>query len=143
MEIIKDIDIDNKCYLTSITGNMRFRILNDFYDGLINDSLISIKHHLEPTIYLNVYDKYNILKNMPKKMYASFDYKYGKPIISSIWDFNDYTPYFIIYPVFNIHQSIYTHFNLDLIKNKITFNMEEADKNVQYIDMVYFTHLDV
>ena len=110
MELYKIIESNDgllRCII-KITGNSRFRILNDYENSLINKKYISCNFE---AIFLeiinpNINDYYmNISQNTDKvnKFYIKFEYNYTKcPIVCGIWDFDSFTPYHVIYPIHKI-----------------------------------------
>ena len=110
MELYKIIESNDgllRCII-KITGNSRFRILNDYENSLINKKYISCNFE---AIFLeiinpNINDYYmNISQNTDKvnKIYIKFEYNYTKcPIVCGIWDFDSFTPYHVIYPIHKI-----------------------------------------
>jgi hypothetical protein len=137
MELYKIVSIKEKsaiCIL-KITGNSRFRILNDFENYKIKRRYISISFD---SIFLEVenpnINKYyiNILQNPNKEFlfYMKFIYNYGKrPVINCIWDYNGFTPYNVIYPINTISYETYKKFNISM---KIDLNEFHKNDNIIY-----------
>ena len=107
MELYKIIKHFDNCstYVLKITGNSRLRILNDYDMGLIDEKYIKYKNKelfLEvsnPNTNMFVIDGFD--EQLVNKMsYIKFIYKKEqRPCISLIWDYSEFTPFNIIYPV--------------------------------------------
>jgi hypothetical protein len=93
--------------ILKITGNSRFRVLNDYEFGLIDKKYISydkgVLYLKAVTLNDNVYNinETDNQKTTKKKMfYMKFICKPENiPCIAHVWDYNAFTPFNIIYPV--------------------------------------------
>jgi hypothetical protein len=99
----------------NISGNNRFKVLQDFNNNLFDKKYIKLKkngnititvfnknefRYLEDYKRLSIYDKsnnYHFRKNYNYIIYHLI-YKYYKPYINIIYDMTDFIPYYILYP---------------------------------------------
>ena len=120
MELYKIIESNGnkvRCII-KITGNSRFRILNDYENSLINKKYISCNFE---SIFLEIINpdinKYymNMSQNNNKnnKFYIKFEYNYNNyPNVCGIWDFDSFTPFNVIYPIHKILNKTSKLFNI-------------------------------
>lgn len=142
MEITKHLS--NSEYILAIRGNSRFRILNDYENGLIDKKYMNFNKpknqpiNKYPTLYLHVYDYCGSLKkDNSKYMYILFKYVGKKAIVDLVWDFNQFTPSYVIYPISPIKDSTYKDFNITREENNIIFDNYESEKNNRIMDSEY------
>jgi hypothetical protein len=120
MELYKEYKSGYLCELI-VTGNSRLRIFNDYEDGLINKNNIICNGN-----------SINLLCHNPKKIqivnkcYLTLHYFNKIPNIEYIWDYNNFTPSYILYPIRIIKQE-----TLDLFKipDQIQIDYFEIEKN--------------
>ena len=137
MELYKTLT--NELSILKISGNSRFRILNDFEDGLIDKKYIKIKKDINPNIYLTVnhMDSSNRLEELSAKKYIKFNYQKKIPMISMVWEFDEFTPSTVIYPITNIKDETYNMFNLCKTEHGLCFDISETLKNEKIMDAEY------
>lgn len=124
-----------------VSGNSRIRILNDYEDGLINKDSIEYDGH---SLKLWAYN----FKNWPldKKCYITFNYmsssyklnetttkKIKHPHIDYIWDYDQFTPSYVLYPIYNVKQETLDTFNIPYI----AIDKQEMRKNESIIESDY------
>ena len=126
MELHKTLN-DNLSILR-VSGNSRFRILNDFENRLIDKQYIEIAKGYNPSIYLTVNhnNSLNRLCTGSVKKYIKFDYKNKIPTISIIWEFDEFTPSYVIYPIYPI--------NPETCSEKMYIDFHEKEKNNKIMD---------
>ena len=139
MELYKIIESNGnlvRCIL-KITGNSRFRILNDYENSLINKKYISSNFE---SIFLEVINPnsnhyfMNISQtnNEINKFYIKFEYNHNKcPTVCGIWNFDSFTPYHVIYPIHKILHKTSKLFNIVM---KIDKNEMHKNDNILYDD---------
>lgn len=126
MELLS-IDKITKLHNLIVSGNSIIRILNDYEDGLIDKKYIN---HDNNSFKIKAYNKNKFYLN--NKFYAKLSYVNKTPFIECIWDYDNFTPSHVVYPIREIKQSTRDHFN---IKNYcIKINYDEIKKNIDLLE---------
>jgi hypothetical protein len=124
--------------MLKITGNSRFKILNDVENKLIDVKYI-IFDNKTSHIFLNTacYSNKLLYKlRTHNKYYIKFTYNNKKPIITYMWNYNKFTPYYVIYPIAPISNNLKKIFpNANI--NNIKINNYELNKNKKILDDEY------
>jgi hypothetical protein len=124
MELYSNLKNSSLCKL-SVSGNSRLRILNDYEDGLISNNSIEYDGYYIKIVCHN-------LKNLPlnNKCYITFKYNKFKnnehPYIDHIWEYDQFIPSYVIYPIRKIKQATLDFFN---INTPIKIDKYEMQKN--------------
>jgi len=106
MEIYKNINLG---YILKITGNSRFRVLNDYENKLIDEKYIKCKYD---NVYLEVTNPRNCFIS-DKKFQMKFEYTNGNPpAICGVWDYKEFIPSHVIYPINMISNDTSVKFNI-------------------------------
>lgn len=144
--------------ILTISGNSRFRILQDYNNDLLNKKYIKInkRGNIEIRIFNeDNFDPYDMQK------YYSIYYNNKKPYIGTTYNINDFIPYYIIYPNLQKNKSnddLYNECNKILKKikknnnsitgyeyiNKILFDdvefKQNCNNNESYMNTIYNSH---
>ena len=128
------LKLDAELVILKITGNSRFRILNDYENGLIDKNCIEIDVHDAYTLYITVNhgDLLDQLETNNKKKYIKFSYRNSIPIISIIWEFDKFTPSYAIHPISNIKDKTCEVFKIK--KHLLNIDSRELWKNNKILD---------
>lgn len=138
MELIGDTDGG---ILMRITGNSRIRILNDIEQKLIDPQYVRIETYKKHACVMVDVGCHKIKREQlckHKKYYILFTYHRGRPFVHLIWDYNEYTPLYVIYPLHEISdktKNLYKKF-IPLLDN-ISVDFEERSKNDRIVDDNY------
>lgn len=128
-----------------ITGNSRFRILNDCESGMIDKKYITYTDNM---LYLEVTNpdirSYDIFgtnsRNKKKLFYMAFGYKKDVcPCIEFIWSYNGYTPLYVLYPISKPTKETCETFGIPY--DTLPFDDWEMSKNNRIMDMEYIEYL--
>ena len=128
-----------------VTGDSRFRILNDYEDGLINKKYITYNKRFTNkyfgTLIIKAYNPNNYTLKSKKYNfdYITFKYIRGIPYVNIVWRYEKFTPYYVIYPVRTIKQETLDLFN---IKSPMIIDNYELNKNNKILDNEYFKYYD-
>jgi len=126
MELL-NIDKFTKLYELSVSGNSIIRVLNDYEDGLIDKNYITYDNN---SFKIKAYNTNNFYLN--GKFYAKLSYINKTPTIDCIWNYDDFTPSHVVYPITEIKQNTLDQFN---IKNHcVKINYDEIKKNIDLLD---------
>jgi hypothetical protein len=123
----------NGLYKLLVTGNSRLRILNDYEQNLIGDEYIQYNG---TSLSIFVYNIYEFTLNT--KFYAKITYHNKIPRITCLWEYDEFTPYYSIYPINPIKLSTINHFN---IIDEILIDYTEMSKNNKILDDEHANYL--
>ena len=126
MELL-NIDKFTKLYDLSVSGNSIIRVLNDYEDGLIDKNYITYDNN---SFKIKAYNTNNFYLN--GKFYAKLSYINKTPTIDCIWNYDNFTPSHVVYPITEIKQSTLDQFNIKNYCMKI--NYDEIKKNIDLLD---------
>lgn len=139
---LRESNLTSTLHTFIITGNSRFRILNDYEDGLINKNYIVYKNKGFPNksygvLSIKAYksDKEIIKSKKYNFDYITFKYIQGIPYVNIVWPYEKFTPYYVIYPIRNIKSETLHLFN---IKDPMIIDNYELSKNNKILDDEYF-----
>jgi hypothetical protein len=114
----------------NVTGNSRIKILNDYEDGLINKKNIS---YSGSNLKLKAYNDKDIV--IDTKSYLQLSYIDKTPYINSAWNYNEFTPSHIVYPIRDITQETMDEFE---IRCPFAIDKYEMEKNENIMDREYY-----
>ena len=145
MELFKTITHSGNWanYILKITGNSQFRILHEYELGLIDAKYIK---YVNVVLYLEVVnpntDIYNIDgfdDHLHKKIsYIKFTYVATKcPRIEFVWNFYEFTPFHVIYPVCRPTKETCDTFGI--VYDTVELNQNEMTKNNRILDKLHET----
>lgn len=126
MELV-NVDKITKLHNLIVSGNSIIRILNDYEDGLIDKKYITYDNN---SFKIKAYNKNKFYLN--NKFYAKLSYANKTPFIECIWDYDNFTPSHVVYPIREIKQSTRDHFNIK--KYCIKINYDEIKKNIELLE---------
>ena len=147
MELFKTITHSGNWanYILKITGNSQFRILNDYEAGLIDVKYLT---YLNGALYLevvnpntNMHDIDGFDDHMHKKLsYIKFTYVATKcPRIEFVWNFYEFTPFHVIYPVCRPTKETCDTFGI--VYDTVELNQNEMTKNNRILDKEYIDYV--
>lgn len=123
MELYKQVD--NTLHI-NVTGNSRIRILNNYEDGFINKQYLTYD---DTKLKLIAYNPKNL--SLKKKCYAYIEYDNQIPYVSCVWDYDEFTPSYAVYPLRDVKQDTLDEFK---IKEQLCIDEYEMQKNQRIID---------